>query len=212
MAYPDLVKLEGTPRELSKKGNKSLRESKKVPAVLYGPEIKENIHFSIDELELEKILRKAQTKLQELTIDGKVYKTFLKRTDYDPVTDRPIHADFYVFAPGHKVALRVPIVLKGAAKGVVEGGGKIFQPMNALRISVLPEYIPAVFDVDITRLNVGQSIHVSDLNLEGITPLDSLSRTIVTIRPPKGAVVELEEETELEKGSTETSEAEETAE
>ena len=75
MAKPEYVKLEGTPRETSRQANRELRASKRVPAVLYGPEVKENIHFSVDELALEKILSRAQTKVQELTIDGKVYKT-----------------------------------------------------------------------------------------------------------------------------------------
>lgn len=187
MAYPELVKLEGKKRELSKKANRALREELQVPAVLYGPDIKENIHFSIDELELEKILRRPQTKLQELTVDGKTYKTLLKRTEYDPVTDRPIHADFYVLSPKHKVTLRVPIKITGNARGVVENGGRIFKPMNFVRIKVLPEAIPAEFEIDISPLGIGQSFHISDLNLEGIIPLDGLSRTIVTIRPPKGA-------------------------
>ena len=189
MAYPELVKLEGTPREISKQANRALRAEKRVPAVLYGPEIEENIHFSIDELELEKILRRAQTKLQELTINGKVYKTLLKRTEFDPVTDRPIHADFYVLSEKHKVTLRVPVRIKGTARGVVEGGGRMFQPMKFIRIRVLPEFIVSEFDVDVSPLKIGNSFHVGDLDLEGIIPLDSLSRTIVTIRPPKGALV-----------------------
>lgn len=187
MAQPELVKLEGKVRETSKKANKALREELRVPAVLYGPEVEENIHFSIDELELEKILRKPQTKLQELTVDGKTYKTLLKRTEFDPVTDRPIHADFYVLADDHKVTLRVPVKITGSAKGVVDNGGRVFKPMNFVRIRVLPEAIPAEFELDITPLEIGQSLHIGDIDMEGITPLDDLSRTIVTIRPPKGA-------------------------
>lgn len=189
MAYPELIKIEGTPRELTKKANRALREEKRVPAVLYGPEVEENIHFSVDELELEKILRRAQTKLQELTVDGKVYNTLLKRMEFDPVTDRPIHADFYVLSDNHKVTLRVPVRIKGTARGVVEGGGRMFQPMKFVRIRVLPKYIVSEFEVDITDLNIGNSFHVGDLELEGIVPLDALSRTIATIRPPKGALV-----------------------
>ncbi len=189
MSLPELVKLEGTLRDTSKKANRELRAAKRVPAVLYGPEVEENVNFSINELELERILRKPQTKLQELTIDGKVYKTLLKRTEFDPVTDRPIHADFYVLSDNHKVTLRIPFKVVGAARGVVENGGRLFQPMKYMRIRVLPKYIPSEFVVDITPLKIGQSIHVGDLDLEGITPIDSLSRTIVNVRPPKGALV-----------------------
>jgi len=201
MSQPEFVKLEGTQRELSKRINRELRENKRVPAVLYGPEVEENIHFSIDERELEKILRKKQTKLQELTIDGKSYKTLLKRTDFDPVTDRPVHADFYVLSDDHKVTLRVPFKVTGAARGVVESGGRLFQPMQFMRIRVFPARIPAEFVVDITQLKIGQSVHVGDLDLDGIIPLDSLSRTIVNVRPPKGAIVsEFDEEEGDEEG------------
>ena len=189
MSQPEFVKLEGTLRKLSKKANRELRNSKRVPAVLYGPEIEENIHFSIDERELEKILSKQQTKLQELTVDGKTYKTLLKRTDFDPVTDRPIHADFYVLSDAHKVTLRVPFKISGAARGVVENGGRLFQPMKFMRIRVLPERIPSEFEVDISPLKIGQSLHVGDLTLDGIIPLDSLNRTIVNVRPPKGKLL-----------------------
>ncbi|MEX0608486.1 MAG: 50S ribosomal protein L25 [Balneolaceae bacterium] len=187
MANQELVKIVGKKRELGKKANKALREDFQVPAVLYGPNVKENVHFSIDELELEKILRKPQTKLQDLEVDGRTYKTLLKRTEYDPVTDRPIHADFYVLTDKHKVTLRVPIRIKGNAKGVVENGGLVFKPMNFVRIRVLPDAIPSEFEIDISPLGIGQSFHISDLNLEGITPLDGMNRTIVTVRPPKGA-------------------------
>lgn len=212
MSYPEFVKLEGIPRELNKKANRELRANKRVPAVLYGPEVKENVHFSIDELELEKILRKAQTKLQELTIDGKTYKTLLKRSEFHPVTDRPVHADFYVLSDNHKVTLRVPIKVTGTARGVVENGGRLFQPMKFVRIRVLPENIVAEFTVDVSPLKIGQSFHVGDLDLDGIIPLDSLGRTIVTIRPPKGALVsEVLDDDTGEEATEEGAEGEEAA-
>lgn len=187
MAYPEMTKIEGEVRDLSRQATKALRENLRVPAVLYGPEIEENIHFSIDELELEKILRSPKTKLQELTVDGKSFKTLLKRTEFDPVTDRPLHADFYVLSDKHKVTLRVPVRITGNAKGVVENGGRLFQPMTYVRVRVFPENIPSEFEVDISPLEIGQSFHVGDLDLDGIIPLDAMGRTIATIRPPKGA-------------------------
>lgn len=187
MAYPEMTKIEGEVRDLSRQATKELRENLRVPAVLYGPEVEENIHFSIDELELEKILRTPRTKLQELTVDGKTFKTLLKRTEFDPVTDRPLHADFYVLSDKHKVTLRVPVRITGNAKGVVENGGRLFQPMTYVRVRVFPENIPSEFEVDISPLEIGHSFHVGDLDLDGIIPLDAMGRTIATIRPPKGA-------------------------
>lgn len=185
MKQANLYELTGEKREVGRKSVDVLRSELKVPAVLYGPEIDENIHFSIDESDLEKILSVSETKLQNLTVDGKEYKTLLKNVEFDPVTDRPLHADFYVLDPKTPVKLKVPVRLNGIARGVRDGGGRVFQPLRIVRVKVLPEKIPAQFVLDISDLGIGDSLHVSELDLEGIDPLDDPRRTIVTIAPPK---------------------------
>lgn len=203
MKKPDVIPMQGEKREPGRRDSARLRREMRVPAVLYGPSIEENVHFHINELELEKILAISQTKLQDLSLDGQTYRTLLKQVEYDPITDRPIHADFYVLEENHPVTLRVPIRVRGNAVGVVDGGGRVFQPLRIVRVQAMPDAIPAVFEVDISPLEIGQSIHVSDLDMEGITLIDDPSRTIVTISPPKSdavfqTVVPEEEEVELE--------------
>lgn len=185
MTHPELYKLEGEKRDLGSKSADKLRDDLRIPSVLYGPKVKENIHFSVVESDLEKIMSSSQTKLQELTIDGKTYNTLLKNVEFDPVSDRALHADFYVLDKNTPVTLKIPIRLNGTAIGVRDGGGRVFQPLRIVRVRVLPDKIPAMFEVDITPLNIGDSIHVSELNMEGIDPLDDPRRTIVTIAPPK---------------------------
>ena len=207
MKQPELYQLEGEDRELGSKSAESLRENLRIPSVLYGPKIDENIHFSISEVDLEKILSVRQTKLQKLTVNGNEYNTLLKNVEFDPVTDRALHADFYVLDEETPVKLTVPIQLKGIAKGVRDGGGRVFQPMRTVRVRVLPDRIPALFELDISELEIGDSLHVSELDMEGIDPLDDPRRTIVTIAPPKSeslftssAITEEEVEEELEEG------------
>lgn len=185
MKQPDIFELEGAERELGKKVSKNLRSELRIPAVLYGPKVKENVHFSILESDLEKILSVGETKLQKLTVNGKEYNTLLKNVEFDPVSDRALHVDFYVLDPKTPVTLKVPIRLTGTSRGVRESGGRVFQPLRIVRVRVLPEIIPAVFQVDISDLDIGDSVHVSELEMEGIIPLDDPSRTIVTIAPPK---------------------------
>jgi large subunit ribosomal protein L25 len=222
MKQANLYELKGEKREVSRKSVNVLRDELKVPAVLYGPEMEENIHFSIDESDLEKILSVSETKLQNLEVDGKEYKTMLKNVEFDPVTDRPLHADFYVLDPKRPVKLNVPVRLNGVAKGVRDGGGRVFQPLRIVRVKVLPEKIPAQFELDITELGIGDSLHVSEIDLEGIDPLDDPRRTIVTIAPPKSEALfessiideddeDLETDAELE-GDEELAEGEEAAE
>lgn len=186
MTPAEVTKIEGFKRDIGRKNSVDLRENKQVPAVLYGPNVEENIHFSVSELELEKILAVPQTKLQDITIDGTSYRTLLKKVEFDPITDRPLHADFYVLSDTHRVTLRVPVRLVGTPKGVREGGGRLFQPLRIIRIKVLPERIPAEFTIDVSEMEIGDTLHISDLDMSGIIPLDSEQRTIVTVRPPKG--------------------------
>ena len=213
MKKPETYELEGIKRETGKKTSSQLRDELRIPSVLYGPKVKENIHFSISEADIDKILSVSQTKLQELKVDGKSYNTLLKNVEFDPVSDRAIHADFYVLDEETMVSLKVPIRITGSAKGVVEGGGRVYQALRIIRIKVLPEKIPAMFEVDISDLDIGDSVHISDIEMEGIVPLDDSSRTIVTITPPKSealfeTAIEPEEE-ELEEGELELAEGEE---
>jgi large subunit ribosomal protein L25 len=218
MKKPEIYKLEGEAREPGSKNADALREELRIPAVLYGPKVEENIHFSVLESDLEKILSISQTKLQELSINGTTYKTLLKNVEFDPVTDRALHADFYVLDPQTRVKLKVPIRLLGTPKGVTDGGGRILQTLRIVRINVLPEKIPAVFELDVTQLNIGDSLHVSELDMEGIDPLDDPRRTIVTVAPPKSDKLftsSAVEEEELEEGEAvegEAAEAEASAE
>lgn len=212
MKQPEIYKLEGEKRESGKRSAANLRDELKVPAVLYGPSIKENVHFSILESDIEKILSVSQTKLQELTIDGTTHKTLLKNVEFDPVTDRVLHADFYVLDEKRPVKLKIPIRLVGTAKGVTDGGGRVFQTLRIVRIKVVPDRIPAEFELDISNLDIGDSLHVSELDMEGIDPVDDPRRTIVTIAPPKSEALFTSSIAEEEADLPEGEEAEELAE
>lgn len=221
MKKPDIYKLEGEDRELGGKPSNNLRNELRIPAVLYGPSAKENVHFSVLESDLEKILSSSETKLQELTVNGTTYNTLLKNVEFDPVTDRALHADFYVLDAKTPVKLKIPVRLKGTPKGVTDGGGRVFQTLRIVRIKVMPDKIPAQFELDISGLDIGDSLHVSELDMEGIDPLDDPRRTIVTVAPPKSEALfttsiepdeeELLEGEEAEGEVTEGEEGEETA-
>lgn len=202
MKQAEKFELEGEKRELGRKSSEALRTELRVPSVLYGPKIKENLHFSISEPDLEKILSVSTTKLQVLSIDGNEYQTLLKNVEFDPVTDRALHADFYVLDEKTPVKIKIPVRLTGTAIGVRDGGGRVFQPLRIVRVKVLPERIPSQFELDISHLEIGDSIQVGELDLDGIELLDDPSRTIVTIAPPKSEELftasTISEEDELE--------------
>lgn len=185
MPEAEVIELNAEKRKTGRRPSEALRDARRIPGVLYGPEVDENISLSVEELELEKILAVSKRQIIELDIDGEKHQTLLKDFDIHPVTDRVIHVDFYEMSEDYEVTLSVPLTLEGTAVGVTEGGGRVFQPMHILNVRVSPDQIQGEYSIDISKLEIGDNLHVRDLDLEGVTPLDDLSRTIVTIRPPK---------------------------
>jgi len=217
MQKPNVIELKTTARESGSQNADKLRKNMFVPAVVYGPDLKENVHFSVSENDLEKILSVKHIQIIKLVLeDGKTIETILKKTDFHPVTDRPLHADFYALSENFPVTIIVPLEITGTSAGVTEGG-RLFRPMRNLRIKCKPSQIPSKLSIDISELGIGHSLHVRDLNLEGITPLDDLSRTIATVKPPRGGLKGLEaaitgeevaEEEEAVEGETQEQEGE----
>jgi large subunit ribosomal protein L25 len=188
MKTPDIIDFATEPRTPGSKTANELRARKSVPAVLYGPGIGENIHFSISEIQLEKVLASKDAKFIKLILDGgKEVNSIVRTVDFDPVTDRPVHADFYALNDKTRLTITVPIRLTGTSAGVTEGG-RMYQPLRELTIRCLPGKIPAEFIVDITNLKIGATLKVDSLETEDIDVVTPGERTIVVIRPPKGGL------------------------
>ncbi len=192
MKKPTIVEVETEERQTGKRVLKELRSEKQIPAVVYGPKVKENINVSLSEIEVEKILSNSTTHVIKLKVDGQkeTYDTLLKKVEFDRISDRPIHVDLYAMEEGTPVIQTIPIRLVGTPTGVTEGGGRLYQPLKKLRIQCLPSTLPAEFTLDVSEMEIGDSLNVEDLQTEGITPLRELFRTVVVIRPPKGTLAE----------------------
>lgn len=216
MQKPETVVLKATTRKTGSQEANSLRKNKEVPAVVYGPKQKENRHFSVSEIELEKLLSIKHIQIVQLDFDGKEkIETIIKNVDYQPLTDRPVHVDFYALAEKFPVTITVPLEFTGTAVGVTEGG-RLYRPMRSIRIRCLPGEIPAHIYVDITSLGIGDSLHVRNLDIGDIIPLAAPGQTLAVVKPPRTGLQALEtvapaeEEEELEEGAA--AEGEETAE
>jgi large subunit ribosomal protein L25 len=200
MKTPETIEFATDTRTPGRKSAKDLRSQKSVPAVLYGPGIENNVHFSVSEIQLEKVLASKNAKFIQLNLDGgKPAKAIVRTVDFDPITDRPVHVDFYALSDKTKVTITVPIRLTGTSVGVTEGG-RLYQPLRELTIRCFPGKIPSEFMVDITKLKIGATLKVNSLKTEDIEVITPGERTIVVIRPPKGGIGGLGEDEEGEDG------------
>ncbi len=108
---------------------------------------------------------KSGVKVFDIEIDGKVDKTLLRELQFDPFGIEITHFDLLRVDPTERVTLTVPLVIKGIAPGAVGSGGVMEQPLHSLTIDCLAYQIPDSIPVRVTNLQIGDAIHVKDLEL-----------------------------------------------
>jgi large subunit ribosomal protein L25 len=180
--------LSATLRSESGKGAaRALRRAGSVPAVIYGHK-REPMSLAVPTRELERLLDRvsAETTVVELSIDGKVSRTLIREIQKHPYKKQLVHIDFQELVAGEKITVNVPLVIVGVSVGVRSFGGILDQTMRELEVTVDPSSIPNHIDVDVSALNVADSIHVRDLKLpDGVTVLTDGDASVVVVAAPK---------------------------
>lgn len=192
-----------------KEAAKAMRREGRIPAVLYGADAKA-VSLSVDMKELKTLFRKSGSGylLIDLILgEGEKKQVMIKELQTDPVTASFLHADFYEVAMDRKIAVNVSIVATGISKGVEEGG--VLQIIRReLEVLCFPNKVPESIEIDITELEIGDSVHIDELAMEeGVETTAEGNFTVLTI----GAPQKIEEE-EVEEEGLEGEEGEEGAE
>ena len=179
------IEIKGSLRtELGKKSSKQIRKAQGVPCVIYGKG--ENIHFFAPELAFKNLVYTHEAHLVDLNIDGEIYKSILQDIQFHPVSDKIIHADFIRIFDDKPVAISVPISVHGNSVGVM-AGGKLSIKRRSLKVKGLPKNLPEFIPVDISNLNIHDSIKVGDLTMDNIEFLDMKRSIVVTVATTRGA-------------------------
>lgn len=170
--------------DLKKSTSNQLRKAGVVPGIYYAFG-EEPIPIKTTELALRPLVFTSESHIVSLQIDGesKPLSCILKDTQFEPISSRIIHFDLFGLKEGEKLTIEVSVILKGNAVGVKEGG-VVQHNLHKLEIECLPQNIPPHIDVDITALNIGDSIKVSDIKIEGIEILNDENASIVSVVPP----------------------------
>ena len=184
---------------------KSLRREGKIPAVLYGPGT-DPILLSVDMKALEQALknRKISQVFLNLVIQNGENETkfaMIKELQVHPVSGNFLHIDFYEIAMDRKIRVKVPVKTRGKSKGV-ELGGMLQVIRRELEVLCLPMEVPEEIELDVTDLDIGDSIHVDEIPLEGNVEITAeVNFTVLTILSPKVEEVEEEEAEEEAEGA-----------
>ncbi|MBD21275.1 MAG: 50S ribosomal protein L25/general stress protein Ctc [Rhodospirillaceae bacterium] len=173
---------------------RAARREGQIPAVIYGNN--ENpILITLDKIQLEQEMSKNGffIRLIDVEVEGKKHRVLPRDTQFHPVTDQPLHVDFLRYSADRRLTVEVPVqFLNENDSPGLKTGGVLNVVRHAIEISCIADSIPEMFEVDLTGLEVGDSIHASTLSLsEGVElTISDRDFTIATIAAPTILTVE----------------------
>lgn len=178
------IAINGTLRtDLGKKAAKAYKRAGKVVCVIYGGE--KNVHFSAVAKDFKPLLFSGDFKLVNITVDGATYQCILKAAQFHPVTDEVQHLDFLQLVPGQQVKVELPLKFRGVAPGV-KAGGKLIAKVRKVKIKTTPEHLVDSLFVDISGVNLSESVRVRDIELgEGMEIMNAPGIPVASVEVPR---------------------------
>ncbi|ERK38785.1 50S ribosomal protein L25/general stress protein Ctc [Segatella baroniae] len=187
------INVTGQKREnLGKKASKELRKQGLIPCNIYGEKKGENglpeaYAFAIPFTELRKIIYTPHIYVIDIDIEGVHRTAILKEIQFHPVTDAPLHVDFYEVNDQKPITIGIPVKLVGLAQGVRDGG-RMNISIRKINVTAPYQQIPEHLDVDVTKLRIGKSIKVGQLSYEGIEIATGKEVIVCSIKMTRNAV------------------------
>ena len=181
-----VITLSGNRRESLGKGDaRKTRRSGRIPGILYGHgETPVPVSVGARDFQLALHTHKGGNPIVHLAVGGSEFTALIRDAQYDPVTHEVLHLYFQHISLTETIEVSVPVHMTGLAIGVKDGGGILEAILRDLEVRCLPTAIPASIDVDVSALNIGDSIHVRDLSIPDVTILNDPDATVVTVVPP----------------------------
>ena len=182
------VAMSGSPRaNVGKKDANGLRRTGQIPCILYGGT--EQIKFTMAERSFKPLVYTPDVHIVELDLDGKKYKAIMKELQLHPVTDKILHVDFLEILPGKAVTIELPVIFDGSAPGV-KNGGKLLRKMRKIVTRGPIEKFPDALRIDVSKMEIGDSVRVGDVKIDGLKFLHQPNITIVAVRVTRNVVEE----------------------
>lgn len=173
------VSLSGSSRaNVGKTDAAALRAKGQVPCVLYGGN--DQTHFYADERAFKPIIYTPEVNIVEINVDGKKTNAILQAAQFHKITDKLIHVDFLEIIDGKPVTVELPVKIVGQSEGVKKGG-KLGVKMRKLKVRGLVNKLPEYIELNIEKLDIGQSIAVGDIQIEGVSMLNAKNITVVGV-------------------------------
>lgn len=188
-----MLSLSAKKRKDLKKKVKNLRQKGILPGVLYGPGI-ENVPLEIDLKEFEKVFKTVgESSLVRLLVDKKEYLVLVHALEFDPISQHPIHVDFYQPKLDEEITVTVPLVFGGEAPAVKELSGTLIKNIHELEVKALPQNLPHEIRVPVGKLATFEdNVTIKDLEVpEGVKIEKDPEEIVALVAAPQKVEEEL---------------------
>ena len=178
------VAVNGTTRtDTGKKSTKAVRNQGGIPCVIYGGD--DVVHFSTVHNDVKPLIYTPDFKVAQVSVDGKEYRCIVKDVQFHPVKENILHIDFLQLIDGQSVKLELPVKFEGTSPGV-KLGGKLQQTLRRIKVKTTPEKMVDVLSLDISELELGQSIRIRDIKeVEGIEVMVDPATPVAMVEVPR---------------------------
>ena len=179
------ITINGSQREsVGKVATKALRNAGKVPCVLYGGD--KPVHFSAEEKAFKNLVYTPNVYTATIELGKESFTAVLQDIQFHPVTDKILHIDFYQLFEDKPVTMEIPVKLVGNSKGVMIGGA-LRHNMRKVKVKALPADLPDFIEADITELEIGNKLYITELANEKYTFLHPDNSVVAQVRMSRNA-------------------------
>jgi large subunit ribosomal protein L25 len=176
---------------VGKKDANALRRAGNIPCVIYGG--KQQIGFYAPVNSFTKLVYSPDVQTVNISVDGKTYNTKIQEIQVHPVSDKIMHIDFVELFDDKPAIMDIPVKLIGSSAGV-KAGGKLVTNLRKLKVKALPKHLPDTIDINVEQLEIGKSIRIGDLNVQGLKFMDAPNVVITTVQSTRNTVAAAGEE------------------
>jgi large subunit ribosomal protein L25 len=179
------ITIKGSKREsVGKVATKALRNAGMVPCVIYGGETP--IHFSAEEKAFKNLVYTPNVYTASINVDGQKINAILQDIQFHPVSDQILHVDFYQLFDDKEITMNIPVRLVGKSKGVAIGGA-LRHNVRKMKIKALPANLPDFIEADITELQIGNKLYITELKNDNYTIMHPDNTVVAQVRMSRNA-------------------------
>ncbi|MFP5437264.1 MAG: 50S ribosomal protein L25/general stress protein Ctc [Bacteroidia bacterium] len=180
------ITIKGSEREsVGKAATRAARNAGMVPCVLYGGE--QPVHFIAEDKAFKSLVYTPNVHTVVIELEGKTFNAILQDIQFDPVSDKILHIDFYQLHDDKEITMDVPVKVVGNSKGV-QAGGVLRLNQRKLKVRALPANLPDFIEADITELEMGNKLYITKLSQDGYKLLQPDNTVIAQVRISRAAM------------------------